>query len=236
MIESHMHWLTDVWHAQKLFVNLLEHVLPKEQIQNLTFAQRCQRVYACNPKDQFSDLSKWELEAAAFHKSVKKVQQALDDGARVLPNEAMQVVYLIKHFFAQWSFCFCAKGIMESCHLFQPWGPGRTSTHAASGSGVRNAFRQIGFSQPLAAACVFFCTGCSPRSKGCGQAAQKQTRAYPSLGVPFCRSVLVLERKQRSHAECARQAKLRFEPLRMDPALAFQRVLPECHCVESWLL
>lgn len=120
MIESHMHWLTDVWHAQKLFVNLLEHVLPKEQIQNLTFAQRCQRVYACNPKDQFSDLSKWELEAAAFHKSVKKVQQALDDGARVLPNEAMQVVYLIKHFLPNGVFASVPKELWRAATCSSP--------------------------------------------------------------------------------------------------------------------
>lgn len=104
MIRDHLHWLAEHWHTKTLFVTLLQHMLPQEEVHAMTFAQRCQRVYACHPKDHFADMSKWEKEADAFQKTVKKVQLSLEKSFKVLADEAMQMVFFIKHFLPNGTF------------------------------------------------------------------------------------------------------------------------------------
>ena len=104
MIKNHVQWLAEQWDTRSLFVILLEHVLPKAAITPLSFSQRCKRVYACGAEDHFADVSKWDKEADAFQKTLKKVQLSLEDAFQNLSGEAMQVVYFMKHFLPAGSF------------------------------------------------------------------------------------------------------------------------------------
>ena len=104
MIKMHLSWLAERWHAKNLFVTLLEHLLPKAEVAQMSWANKCQRVYACHPSLQFSDLSKWEKEAESFQKVLGKVQAALEDHAVKPTEEQLQMVYFIKHLLANGTF------------------------------------------------------------------------------------------------------------------------------------
>ena len=104
MITKGLHWLAGVWNSRTVFSTLLSHLLPKRELQELTWAQKCKRVYACDAKDHFADVSKWEKEAEAFHKTLKKVQLTLEDAFLKVPDEAMHVVQLFKHFLPTGTF------------------------------------------------------------------------------------------------------------------------------------
>ena len=94
LIGEHMQWLADVWHSRKIFVNLLDHVLSGSDIVRLTFAERCRRVYACDRKDHFADMSQWEKHALEYNKIFSKADSQADQLA--LPEEGKQLIYFLK--------------------------------------------------------------------------------------------------------------------------------------------
>ena len=104
MIEENLHWLAQVWNSRSVFPALLHHMLSKNEVNVLTWSEKCKRVYACDMKDHFADMSKWEKEAEAFQKTVKKIQLSLEDAFRKIPEEAMHIVHFLKHFLATGMF------------------------------------------------------------------------------------------------------------------------------------
>ena len=114
LIKDHLPWLAEQWHSRTVFVTLLEHVLPKFEVLGLSFFEKCNRIYACDSKDHFADLTKSEQEADAYQKTLKKVQLSLEDASTQLNANQMQLVYFMKHFLANGTFVSVPASLWKS--------------------------------------------------------------------------------------------------------------------------
>ncbi len=95
LIDDHMRWLSAMWYSRKIFVELLEHVMEPEQVHKLTFAQRCSRIYACDAKDHFADMSQWEKQAIEYTKAMTKLEVVSAEAS--MPDESKQLVSFLKN-------------------------------------------------------------------------------------------------------------------------------------------
>ena len=103
LIAEHMQWMADMWHSRKIFCSLLDHVLSASEIVRLTFAERCRRVYACDRKDHFANMSQWEKQALEYNKTLAKADSE-SVKAVALPEESKQLVTFLKCLFGNSGF------------------------------------------------------------------------------------------------------------------------------------
>ena len=95
LIDEHMLWLSRMWYSRNIFLELLAHVMQPEEVHKLTFAQRCRRIYACDAKDHFADMSQWEKQAIEYTKAIAKLEVVSAEAS--MPEESKQLVSFLKN-------------------------------------------------------------------------------------------------------------------------------------------